>query len=96
MASVFNVVLSGRSDLTFSDSLVAEYYMKENNLEYDIEEVTYILDMVESYLGIGKNSYYVKFIKEFDIIFEKLKSNGRIENIISKYFYKEEISKTED
>lgn len=85
LASAMNVILSCRSDLTFSDSLVAEYYIKENNLKYDIEEISYVLDMVESYLGIGKNSYYVKFLEDFDEVFKKLEENGMISKIISKY-----------
>lgn len=85
LSSVFNVILSCRSDLAFSDSLVAEYYIKQNNLKYDIEEVSYILDRVESYLGIGKNSYYVNLLIDFDEAFKKLEENGIISKIISKY-----------
>lgn len=83
--NVFKMLVSGRSDIFLSDSMAANYFIKDHGFSKDIIEIPFALDKVESYFGIRKDSGYRYILDDFDILFSKFKEKGGMDKILQKY-----------
>jgi ABC-type amino acid transport substrate-binding protein len=77
-------LLNGRIDMFAYNSNVAQYYSKENGIDWNKFEIVYVLKETDVYLAFN-NQTNDKIINKWQKAFELIKLNGTYQRILEKY-----------
>jgi polar amino acid transport system substrate-binding protein len=84
-ATIFSLLAKGRGDMNIMPALQGRYYIKEQGLKGQIDELPPIMPPIPFHLVIGKNSPFTKILPEFDKTIRQMKDEGYVQAVIDNY-----------